>query len=123
MSNNVINAQICVDVNNVSIKICKIKYYENGSGDFFYIFTPYYDVINTLDKHIFQGIQGIDLSLKKKEYVRKNIVPCFILERSPSERRNNLKKLVTDIDIKNYKRLEWLKSTNLRYFGDNLYIV
>lgn len=123
MKKNKITADICIDINNKTLKICKLEYFEDENNNFFYVFSPNYLAINLLNKRIFCGIQGIDLTLKKKHYVRKNIVPSFISERIPKKSRTNLKELIGNTKIDDYKPLEWLKKTKTRYFGDNLYVV
>ena len=79
-------------------KIAKIEYEEWEDGAFNYRFRPFYNVINMLPPNLFQGIPGLDLSLEKAVYERKNIVPTFISERTPSERREDLWELM---DISN----------------------
>ena len=54
-------------------KIAKIEYEEWEDGAFVYRFYPFYNVIDMLPDSLFQGIPGLDLSLKQAVYERKNI--------------------------------------------------
>ena len=123
MNRIVSSGLICVKNRlNVEFSLCKIEYtlYENGA--FKYVFTPYYDVIKLLDDDIFQGIPGIELELKKKEYIRENIVPTFISERVPSENRENFHELIEEVGLTYMDPIEYLIRSKLKYSGDCLYI-
>lgn len=50
--------------------VCKITYQLNEDDSFKYVFEPNYSVISLLDSSIFQGIPGLNLDLKEKEYIR-----------------------------------------------------
>ena len=63
---------------NVLYKISRIDYIQYENEEYEYIFTPYYNVIDFLPVSLFQGIPGLDLSLRRERYIRKNMVPCFI---------------------------------------------
>ncbi len=103
-------------------KIAKIEYEEWEDGAFNYIFRPYYNVIDMLPDNLFQGIPGLDLSLKRAVYERKNTVPVFISERTPSERREDLWELMEESGMQALNRLEWLINTNKRYSGDRFFV-
>lgn len=103
-------------------KIADIEYIEYENEEFEYIFIPNYSVIDLLDYDLFDGIPGLDLSLKKEKYTRKNIIPVFISERSPGKNRENLYELLHDCNMNYYNRLEWLKKTDTQYFGDSMYV-
>ena len=105
-----------------AVAICRLEYYEENETDFFYVFSPYWDVIDRLPPHRFYGIQGIDLSLRKEKYIRKNVVPTFITERAPIKSRENLSSLLQDTGMTQYVPLQWLKLTSLKYFGDPLFV-
>ena len=77
-------------------KIAKIEYEEWEDGAFRYVFHPFYNVIDMLPDSLFQGIPGLDLSLKQAVYERKNIVPIFISERTPSENREDIWELMEE---------------------------
>lgn len=112
-------------------RICRITYREYSCADFEYIFEPFYEEIDSLVG--FKGIQGINLSLRKKEYVRKNIIPSFIYERSPltfefTDKKCYVSNRIGDKNfhfansIEGISLLEYLARSNLTYFGDNLTI-
>lgn len=114
---------ICLDDEyNFTYYIADIKYIEREDESFRYEITPNYSVINLLSERIFQGIPGLDLSLKKECYVRENIIPVFISERTPGENREDLWVLLEKYDMKYLDRLEWLIRTDMRYSGDGLYV-
>ncbi|MBE6696859.1 MAG: hypothetical protein E7587_10475 [Ruminococcaceae bacterium] len=104
-------------------KIAKIEYEEWEDGTFNYIFRPFYNVIDMLPDNLFQGIPGLDLSLKKSVYERKNIIPTFISERTPSEHREDLWVLMEESGMQALNRLEWLIRTNKRYSGDKFFVL
>ena len=115
---------ICLKDNyNFVYKIAKIEYEEWIDGTYQYKFFPFYDVIDLLSPSLFQGIPGLDLSSRKEVYLRKNIVPTFISERTPSERREDVSFLMEENEMKSLNRLEWLIRSNKRYSGDRLYVI
>lgn len=57
--------------NNFIYKICKITYRLFEDESFEYVFEPNYFLIDLLDSKYFQGIPGLNLDLKKQEYIRK----------------------------------------------------
>ena len=71
---------------------------------------------------IFQGIPGLDLDLKKKEYIRENRIPVFISERAPMKNREDLYELLETCNMDYWDPLEWLIRTNTRYSGDKLFV-
>ena len=112
-------------------KICRITYREYTIDEFEYIFEPDYEVIDLITG--FKGIQGLNLSLRKKEYVRKNIIPSFIYEHSPLkfefvENRCYVRNRIGNKDLHFANKmgdvtlLEYLAACDIRYFGDNLSI-
>ena len=104
-------------------KIAKIEYEEWEDGAFSYRFYPFYNVIDMLPDSLFQGIPGLDLSLKQAVYERKNILPTFISERTPSENREDLWALMEESGMQSLNRLEWLIRTNKRYSGDRFFVM
>ena len=102
--------------------IAEIRYTEREDESFRYEISPHYSVIGLLTERDFQGIPGLDLSLRKKTYVRENIVPVFISERSPGENREDLWELLEACDMQYLNRLEWLMRTKTRYSGDGMYV-
>lgn len=114
---------ICLeDEYGFSYYIADIKYIEREDESFRYEIRPNYSVIDLLTAKYFQGIPGLDLSLKKKVYVRENLVPVFISERTPGENREDLWALLEECDMQYLNRLEWLIRTKTRYSGDGLYV-
>lgn len=114
---------ICLrDDLDIEYKIAKIEYTECENESFTYVFTPYYDVIDLLSPSVFQGIPGLDLDLRKPEYVRKNMIPVFISERAPNKNREDLWQLLENAEMKYLNQLEWLIRTKTRYPGDRLYV-
>ena len=39
MRKNKITADICIDINNKTLKICKLEYFEDENNNFFYVFS------------------------------------------------------------------------------------
>lgn len=122
MNSIVSSGLICVKNKlNIEFSLCKIEYVLFEDETFKYVFTPYYDVIKLLDDD-FQGIPGIELELNKKEYIRENVVPTFISERVPSEKRENFQELLEEVELTHMNPIEYLIRTKLKYSGDSLYI-
>lgn len=53
-------------------------------------------MIDSLPASIFQGIPGLDMSLRPERYYRVNMTPYFISERTPSEGREDLWELLEE---------------------------
>lgn len=116
-------ALICLRDNlGIEYVISKVEYTIWENEEFEYRFSPNYSVIELLPASVFQGIPGLDLELRKKEYVRMNTVPTFISERTPSRNREELWKLLEDCNMKYLNQLEWLIRTDTKYIGDRLYV-
>lgn len=107
---------------NIEFAICKIEYILWEDETFKYIFTPYYDVISLLESNIFQGIPGIEIDLKKKEYIRENVIPTFIAERVPSKKREDYYELIQEVGMNYMNPVDYLIKTQSKYSGDNLYV-
>lgn len=103
-------------------KIAEISYTEREDESFQYEFRPCYSVISLLSPKFFQGIPGLDLSLRKEVYVRENIIPVFISERSPGRNREDLWNLLAACNMDYLNPLEWLIRTDTRYHGDSLFV-
>lgn len=115
---------ICIDDEyGFTYRISNIDYHYDSNDQFEYVFIPNYSVISLLTSDIFQGIPGIDLSQKKKRYVRKQSTPVFISERTPAPNRVDLWDLLDEANMSHLNRLEWLIRQQAKYSGDNLYIV
>ncbi len=114
---------ICLDgPENVVYRLCRIAYTVWEDESFEYRFRPDYRVIDLVGPPEFQGIPGIDLSLRREEYVRRNWVPVFVSERAPAANREDLWKHLDDVGLDHLNQLEWLIRTDTRYVGDALYV-
>lgn len=114
---------ICLkDDYNLTYKIAEIIYTEREDESFIYEIRPNYSVINLLDSKDFQGIPGLDMDIKKSTYIRENVIPVFISERTPSRNREDLWALLDECDMQYLNQLEWLIRTNTRYSGDKLFV-
>ncbi|MCQ2071224.1 MAG: hypothetical protein MJZ68_08845, partial [archaeon] len=102
-------------------RICRIDQITFESEEFRYEFRPDYGTIDILPPE-FDGIPGLDLSLRRECYVRENIVPVFIAERVPPRNRENLSEELEEVGLGYYDALEWLIRTDTQYFGDRLYV-
>lgn len=103
-------------------RIARIDFTEWEDGQYRYDFHPYYNVIDMLPDSLFQGIPGLDLSLRRANYERENIVPVFISERTPGENREDFWQLMEETGIPALNRLEWLIMTNKHYSGDRFFV-
>lgn len=116
-------AVICLDDDlGITYRLCQIEYTVRDDDTYAWKFIPDYSVIDLLSSDIFQGIPGLNLDLRKSEYVRENVMPVFISERSPSKNREDLWKLLEEAGMDYYDPLEWLLRTTTRYSGDALYV-
>lgn len=123
MRRMVTSGWICLqDEYRLVYKIARIDFTEWEDGNFNYRFTPFYPVIDMLPSRLFQGIPGLDLSLRRSQYERENTVPVFISERTPSENREDLWQLLEESGMNALNRLEWLIRTDKRYPGDNFFV-
>jgi len=114
---------ICLDDEyDFTYYVADIKYIEREDESFCYEIRPNYAVISLLKEKDFQGIPGLDLSQKKEVYIRENIVPVFISERTPGENREDLWLLLETHKMDYLNRLEWLIRTDSKYSGDLLYV-
>ena len=104
------------------ISIGKITYELFWNEEFQYIISPFWEIIDTLSSSVFQGIPGIDMELRLKNYYRVNYVPVFITERTPGPNRVDLWELMDSVGLTYYDRLEWLIRTELRASCDNLVV-
>ncbi len=113
---------ICLEQDGIEYEIAKIEQHYFDDDNERYVFIPYWEVIDVLPPNIFQGIPGLEMSLRKKQYERDS-VPVFISERTPSKNRVNLWEMLNDCNMTYLNRLEWLIRTDTQYFGDNLYVI
>lgn len=124
MDNYISKGIICIkDDYNLEYRLCELTYSLNKDQSFEYLFVPNYDVIDLLSLSIFDGIPGLDLSLRKDEYVRKNTIPTFISERVPSESRVDYYELLAQRNMDYMDPIEYLIRSKKKYSGDNLYVI
>ena len=104
------------------ISVAQIDYQEFDEENFQYVISPYWEIVDGLPASVFQGIPGIDMELRLKDYYRVNYIPTFIAERTPSENREDLWELLESVGLDYYDRFEWLLRTKMRAANDNLIV-
>ena len=104
------------------ISVAQIDYQEFDEENFQYVISPYWEIVDGLPASVFQGIPGIDMDLRLKDYYRVNYIPTFIAERTPPEAREDLWELLESVDLDYYDRFEWLLRTKMRAANDNLIV-
>ena len=104
------------------ISVAQIDYQEFDEENFQYVISPYWEIVDGLPASVFQGIPGIDMELRLKDYYRVNYIPTFIAERTPSESREDLWELLESVNLDYYDRFEWLLRTKMRAANDNLIV-
>lgn len=115
---------ICLkDDYGIEYRVSKITYTIYENEEYEYRFIPNYAVIDLIDPSLYMGIPGLNMDLRKEVYVRKNIEPTFITERSPSKNREDLWELLDSVGMTYLNRLEWLIRTDLTYSGDRFYVI
>ena len=118
------NSGIIYAVDNTGNKyaVGRIDFERFDEQNFQYVFFPEWSVIDALPASIFQGIPGLDMSLRLERYYRVNMTPYFISERTPSEGREDLWELLDEVGLDYYDRFEWLLRSNMRCGIDNLIV-
>lgn len=111
-----------VDRSGDKYAVSRVDFERYDDQNFQYIFSPEWSVIDSLPASIFQGIPGLDMSLRLERYYRVNMTPYFISERTPSEGREDLWELLEEVGLDYYDRFEWLLRTNMRCGTDNLIV-
>lgn len=106
---------------NIEFYVCKITYILNKDESFKYIFEPNYNVISLLDSDIFQGIPGLNLDLKRKQYIRTSL-PVFISERVPKKNREDFNEILSSLNMDYMNPIDYLIKTKMKYSGDNFYV-
>ena len=109
-----------VDRSGNKYSVARVDLERFDDQNFQYVFTPDWDTIDSLPTSIFQGIHGLDMSMRLERYYRVNMMPYFISERTPSEKREDLWELLEEVGLDYYDRFEWLLRTNMRCGTDNL---
>lgn len=91
---------ICLkDDYGIEYRVSKITYTIYENEEYEYRFIPNYAVIDLIDPSLYMGIPGLNMDLRKEVYVRKNIEPTFITERSPSKNREDLWELLDSVGM------------------------
>ena len=108
--------------NGDKVSVAQIDYQEFDEENFQYVISPYWEIVDGLPASVFQGIPGIDMDLRLKDYYRVNYIPTFISERTPSESREDLWELLDSVGLDYYDRFEWLLRTSMRAANDNLIV-
>lgn len=108
---------------NIVYAVCDISYHLNEDGSFKYVFIPNYSIIELLSSKYFQGIPGLNLDLKEKQYVRENKNPTFISERVPSENREDYYELLSKNGLDYMDPIKYLINTKEQYSGDKLFVI
>ena len=111
-----------VDRSGNKYSVARVDLERFDDQNFQYVFTPDWDTIDSLPTSIFQGIHGLDMSMRLERYYRVNMMPYFISERTPSEKREDLWELLEEVGLDYYDRFEWLLRTNMRCGTDNLIV-
>ena len=101
----------------------EVSYERFDDQNFQYVFQPYWKLIEHLSEDVFDGIPGIDTSIKKEKYYRVNMTPSFISKRTPSESREDVRELLEEVGLDYYDRFEWLLRTDKCCGDDNLLVV
>ena len=102
--------------------VCKITYTLSEDDNYEFVFEPNYPVIDLLDSSVFQGIPGLNLDLRKKEYIRNNSIPTFISERVPTEKREDYFELLSKVNMEFMDPIEYLIRSKEQYSGDKLFV-
>ena len=111
-----------VDHHGHKYAVSRIDFERYDDQNFQYIFSPEWSVIDSLPTSVFQGIPGLDMSMRLERYYRVNMTPYFISERTPSEGREDLWELLESVGLDYYDRFEWLLRSNMRCGTDNLIV-
>lgn len=102
--------------------VCRIDYEIYDDQNFQYVFTPEWDVIDTVPLIVFSGIPGLDMSLRLEKFYRVNMTPYFITERTPPPNREDLWDKLAEVGLDYYDRFEWMLRTNRRCGIDNFIV-
>lgn len=109
------------DKQNITYNVCSLSYELNENGTFKYSFKPNYNVIRLLEGEDFGGIPGLNLDLKKSEYVR-TIIPVFISERVPQKNREGYDEILMKMGMSFMDPILYLIKTDEHYCGDTLFV-
>ena len=112
-----------IDEKGSSYSVGEIAYQRFDDQNYQYVFTPYWNEIDSLPTEIFDGIPGLNMELRLEHYYRVNMTPSFIEKRTPSLAREDLWELLEAVGMDYYDRFEWMLRTNKRCGDDNLIVV
>ena len=91
------------------------------SGESDWVFVPNYENVEKAYQNGFTGIAGINLDLRKPEYVR-SYVPLFVTQRTPDPRRPDIQECLKDMEMLEYDRFEWMCRNHGLCGNDRLYV-
>lgn len=115
------NGQILFPYKGLVFNICKLTQIFDG-GAYSFLFAPNYTVIDLIPADAgFEGIQGIDLDLRKEVYERRGI-PVFVSERIAPQNREELYRILEKNNLKYWDPFDLLIIENQKYCGDNLFV-
>lgn len=66
-----------VDRSGNKYSVARVDLERFDDQNFQYVFTPDWDTIDSLPTSIFQGIHGLDMSMRLERYYRVNMMPYF----------------------------------------------
>jgi len=104
---------------NLYYKIAKLTYKLYENEEFIYIFEPFYDVLEVFP---YLGIPGLELSLRKNQYIRENIEPVFVSMRIVPKNRANLNEELKGLCLTYYNPFLLLLDSKYSCPGDSLYL-
>lgn len=115
---------ICIkDKYDIVYHLCVITYILYEDDTFEYIFEPNYSVVGLLPTSFFDTLPGINLDLKKKKYIRKNITPTFISERVVGKNREDYFELLKERNMDFMDPIIYMIRSKKQYSGDRLFVV
>lgn len=124
MKEHITKGDICLkDEHGFIYRLCTLSYITNPDDHFKYVFMPNYSVIDLLPLKIFQGIPGLNLKLRRKEYGRDNFHPVFITERVPQRNREDFLALLEEVGMSYMDPIIYLTKTKNKYHGDNFFVL
>lgn len=122
MRNEIIKkGQIYFPYKGLVFNVCEITERFDGQS-YSFQFRPNYKIIDLIPADAsFEGIQGLDLDLRKETYER-NGIPTFVSERIPPSNREELYKLLEKYGLKYWDPFDLLVIEDQKYCGDNLFV-
>lgn len=102
--------------------VAKLTYELFWNEEYQYIFEPYWDLIEKIPQGVFLGITGLDMDRHCDKYYRVNMVPAFMVQRTPDRNRQDLQSMMSSVGIQGYDRFEYLLRVKLTCGNDNLIV-